>query len=229
MPALSFELPDGEVVRVHATMLLNAAFSWRRPLREVPDVQLITAGAPIPDSSPFLSVLPAYLAVQTDEVPALHEWTSGQAEWALVVAGPREQDLLLTVACAHADRLLIDHHPEWSRHSGPDVLGRRAWRLADVAARIDELTLAAWVNNGCGEPEIQRGNLAELLPPQYWVEQLRSRGLLRAGTVLLSGTIAMRPEVDPFANAWYVELGDPITGRAITCGYRVRLFSEPVW
>jgi hypothetical protein len=229
VPDLAFELPDGDVVRVTVTTLLNAAFSWRRPDNVVRhSVALRTAGDPIPHSSPFLYELPAHLAIQTEEVSAQHEWTSGEAEWALVVAGPREQDLLLTAACDHADRLTIAHHPGWDRRVGPDVLGRRAWRLAEVAARIDELTLAAWVNNGGGEPEIQRGTLAELLPPAYWVEQLRRRDLLHQGTVLLSGTIPARPGVDPFANAWHVELGDPTSGDVITCSYWVRHCREPV-
>jgi hypothetical protein len=227
---LAFDLPDGDVVRVTATRLLNAAFSARNPHDGAPRHAALTgAGAPMPDSSPFLYELPAHLAIQTDEVGAEHEWTSGEAEWALVVAGPSEQDLLLTAACDHADRLELAYHTKWGRRVGPDVLGRTAWRLCDVAARIDELTLAAWVNNGWGEPEIQRGTLAELLPPAYWVEQLRHRGLLREGTVLLSGTIPMRPEVDPFGNAWHVELRDPAVEAAITCGYRVRLGAEPVF
>ena len=36
-----------------------------------------------------------------------------------------------------------------------------------------------------------RRHLAQLLPPSYWVDKLAEAGLLRPGTVLLSGTIPM--------------------------------------
>ncbi|WP_435829045.1 DUF2848 domain-containing protein [Saccharopolyspora shandongensis] len=221
---LSFDV-NGEVVEVPVTALLNGGYAGRSQEDVAAHVaELAELGVPAPTKTPCLYPVAPYLAMQPDEVPVQHERTSGEAEWALVVAGPEERDVLLTVACDHTDRALEVHGVAWSKQAGPDVLGRKAWRLVDVADRIDELTLTAWAD---GEV-IQQGTLAELLTPQFWLDDLRERGLLKPGTVLLSGTIPMDAAVDQFAGSWRVELGDPKTGDVIACEYRVSRMPEPV-
>lgn len=76
-----------------------------------------------------------------------------------------EGELLLTAACDHTDRELEVHGVAWSKNASPDVLARRAWRLADVQERLDDLALRAWVTHDGRETLIQDGTLAELLTP----------------------------------------------------------------
>lgn len=216
---------NGEFVEVPVTTLLNGGYAGRSQEDVAAHVaELAELGVPAPTRTPCLYPVAPYLAMQPDEVPVQHGRTSGEAEWALIVAGPEERDILLTVACDHTDRQLEVHGVAWSKQAAPDVLGRKAWRLVEVADRLDELTLTAWA----GGEVIQRGTLAELLTPQFWLDDLRERGLLQPGTVLLSGTIPMDAAVDQFADSWRVELGDPKTGDVIACEYQVRSMPEPV-
>lgn len=219
----------GSTVEVEVVHLLNGGYAGRSQQDVAAHVaELAELGIPAPATTPCLYPVAPYLAMQVDEVPAQHGKTSGEAEWALVVAGPREQDVLLTVACDHTDRALEVHGVAWSKQAGPDVLGRQAWRLVDVADRIDSLTLTGWVGSGDRRVRIQHGTLADLLSPQYWLADLRERGLLVPGTVLLSGTIPMDSTVDQFADQWGVELADPATGAVISCEYRIRRLPDPV-
>jgi hypothetical protein len=48
------------------------------------------------------------------------------------------------------------------------------------------------------------------------------------GTVLLSGTVAMLPGVDQFADRWRVELADPRNGSTLELAYRVERMPEPI-
>ncbi|MFJ5262352.1 DUF2848 domain-containing protein [Streptomyces sp. NPDC088387] len=227
MAVLTFELPDGTTREVAVTQVLNAGYAGRSQDDVAAHVaELAELGVPAPSVTPALYPVAPYLAQQTEAVAAQHARTSGEAEWALVVAGDGE--LLLTAACDHTDRDLEVHGVAWSKNAGPDVLARRAWRLADVAPRIDELTLRAWVTHGDRETEIQDGTLAELLTPAYWVDVLRAREALVPGTVLISGTIPMAHDVDQFADAWRVELGDPATGDTIGLTYAVRALPTPI-
>ncbi len=223
-PPLRFDVA-GTAVEVPVTSLLNAGYAGRQQEDVAAHVaELAELGVPAPERTPCLYPVAPYLTMQADRVPVQHGRTSGEAEWALVVAGPDERDVLLTVACDHTDRELERHGVAWSKQAAPDVLGRQAWRLVDVADRLDELTLTAWA----GTRRVQRGTLGELLTPRFWLDELRRRDLRGAGTALLSGTIPMEPEVDPFADRWRVELGDPASGAVLSCEYEVERMPEPV-
>ncbi|MBF6440239.1 DUF2848 domain-containing protein [Nocardia cyriacigeorgica] len=229
MPPLTFDLPDGSRRTVDVRTLLNAGYAGRSQADVAAHIaELAELGVPGPTRIPCVYPIAPYLAMQTDEVPVQHERTSGEAEWALVVAGDGPGELLLTAACDHTDRQLEQHAVAWSKQAAPDVLARSAWPLDEVAGYIDELTLTGSVLVDRETEVIQQGTLAELLTPQYWVEELRRRGLLEVGTVLMSGTIPMRPDADQFSDGWRVELGDPRTGRSIELSYAVRRLPPPV-
>lgn len=226
MTFLTFELPDGSTQSVVVRDLLNAGYAGR----EQDEVQahikeLAELGVPGPSATPALYPVSPYLAQQTDEVAVQHGRTSGEAEWALIIT---DQDVLLTVACDHTDRQLEVHGVAWSKNAGPDVLGRKAFRLADVRDRLDRITLRAWVGSGDGETLIQDSTLKALLTPDYWLDVLAEKGLNRPGTVLISGTVAMIQGVDQFAHRWRVEMADPETGLALEAGYTVREMAEPM-
>ena len=228
MTPLVFDLPDGSTASVAVTRLLNAGYAGRAQEEVAAHVaELAELGVPAPSVTPALYPVSPYLAAQVDEVPAQHGRTSGEAEWALVVAGDAPEDLLLTVACDHTDRALEVHGVAWSKNAGLDVLGRGAWRLVDVEDHLDQIRLRAWVSHDDGgEQLIQDSPLAALLPPRYWLDEARE--LLVPGSVLLSGTVAMVPGVDQFAQRWRVELSDPITGATLELAYAVDRMPEPI-
>ena len=227
MAQLTFELPDGTTRDVDVVRVLNAGYAGRSQEDVAAHVaELAELGVPAPSVTPALYPISPYLAQQTDRVAAQHARTSGEAEWALIVAADGE--LLLTAACDHTDRDLEVHGVAWSKNAGPNVLARRAWLLGDVESRIDDLTLRAWVTHDGTETLIQDGTLAELLTPAYWTEVLRTRGHLTPGTVLISGTIPMTEGVDQFARQWRVELGDTVTGDTIRLAYSVEPMPQPI-
>jgi hypothetical protein len=215
------------------TTLLNAGYTGRAQDEVAKHVaELAELGVPAPSVTPALYPVSPYLAAQVDSVPAQHARTSGEAEWALVI-GEDPSDPLLTVACDHTDRALEVHGVAWSKNAGLDVLGAGAWRLAEVADHLDAIRLRAWVRHGggagaAGEELVQDSTLEALLPPKYWLDVLRERGWLVPGTVLLSGTVAMIPGVDQFAEGWRVELSDPVSGRTLRLGYTVDRLPEPI-
>lgn len=163
MAVLTFELPDGSARDVDVHRVLNAGYAGRSQDDVAAHVaELAELGVPAPATIPALYPVSPYLAQQTDRVAVQHGRTSGEAEWALVVAPDGE--LLLTAACDHTDRDLEVHGVAWSKNASPDVLARTAWRLTEVEDRLDSLTLRAWVGPAGAETAIQNGTLAELLP-----------------------------------------------------------------
>ncbi|MFD4698266.1 DUF2848 domain-containing protein [Streptomyces niveus] len=227
MALLTFQLPDGTTRSTEVVQVLNAGYAGRSQADVAAHVaELAELGVPAPSVTPTLYPVSPYLAQHTERVSVQHGRTSGEAEWALVVDS--EGELLLTAACDHTDRELEVHGVAWSKNASPDVLARRAWRLADVEERLDDLALRAWVTHDGRETLIQNGTLAELLTPGYWADVLRERGDLVPGTVLISGTIPMTEGVDQFADHWRVELSDPATGDVIDLAYDVVRMPAPI-
>jgi Protein of unknown function (DUF2848) len=226
MPQLTFTLPDGAVEQVGVTALYNAGYAGRKQDEVASHIaELAELGVPAPHTTPTLYPIAPYLAQQTDEVFVQHARTSGEAEWALIITA---HDVLLTVACDHTDRALEAHGVAWSKNAAPDVLGTRAWRLPQVADRLDAITLRAWVGHGDSVRLVQQGTLGDLLAPDYWLGVLAERGADKPGTVLISGTVSMLPDIDQFGDSWRVEMADPATGDTVECAYRVVPMPDPI-
>jgi hypothetical protein len=226
VPALTFALPDGSTESVEVHTLLNAGYAGRNQAEVAAHIaELADLGVPAPSTTPALYPISPYLAQQTDRVYVQHGRTSGEAEWAMIIT---DDDVLLTVACDHTDRDLEVHSVAWSKNAAPDVLGTHAWRLSEVADRLDDITLQAWVTHDGETRLIQQGKLGDLLAPQYWLDVLAERGEAKPGTVLISGTISMLHGVDQFAEAWKVEMADPSTGNTIAVEYQTERMPEPI-
>ncbi|RAV31895.1 DUF2848 domain-containing protein [Corynebacterium heidelbergense] len=223
-PRLTFQLPDGAEATVTVARLLNAGYAGqdqeevRAHIRELAEL-----GVPAPSTTPTLYPVPPYLAQQCSNVNVQHGKTSGEAEWALIIDDDGRE--LLTVACDHTDRSLEVHGVAWSKNASPDVLGRKAWLLSDIADHVGEVWLRAWV--GESDELIQEAPVNALLSPDYWLEVLQRRGERIPGTVLLSGTVVMKAGVDQFANRWKVALTSPKLG-TISHEYTVTTMATPI-
>jgi hypothetical protein len=111
----------------------------------------------------------------------------------------------------------------WPGASSPHLTSSvdLAWPLAEVADDLDAFTLRAWVSCNGSENLIQDGNLSQLLPPAYWLDQLAEHSLLRPHSALLGGTIPMIEGADQFGDGWRVEMTDP-HGQVSRLAYRVQ-------
>ena len=226
MTSLRLDVANHRSRTVDVNWVFNAGFAGRDTSQVKQHVDELTElGVPAPASVPTLYPLSRLLARQDRVVQVPHARTSGEAEWALVV-GLSPDDLMVVAACDHTDRDLEVHGVAWSKQSAPNLVGQLAWRWSDVADEFDSFTLRAWVTHDGSQHLISDGSPAELLSPAYWIERLGDAGLLRPGTLLLSGTIPMIDGVDQFAEGWRVELTDP-AGHTSRVAYRVDQLSQP--
>ncbi len=211
MATLTFEVVGHGPTQVQVNYALNGGYAGRDTAQVQAHVdELAELGVPGPETIPTMYPLSSRLAIQDDHVQVAHGQTSGEAEWALVVPADAASadDYLITAACDHTDRALEVHGVAWSKQSAPDFLGDVAWRWGDIKSDFDTFSLVGKVTHDGVEEVIQDGSPAQLLGVDYWVERLGEAGLLKPGTVFISGTIPMKPGVDQFADAWAVELSD---------------------
>ncbi len=217
MPQLTFALPDDESVTVEVNTLLNAGYAGRSQADVTAHItELAELVCPHPPASRASTRSPptwrcrpmrSTSSMSSPRARRNGRWWSPAPDPTICCSPQR-----VTTPIDASNNMGLPR----SKQAAPDVLAGRAWRLATIADRLDEFTLTGTVETETGIEVIQQGTLTELLSPLFWVEELRSRDLLKPGTVLMSGTIPMRPHVNQFSTGWGVELRDPVTSEAIS-------------
>lgn len=176
-------------------------------------------GVPAPTTIPIMFPLSTNLVTTGDRVQVLSGDSSGEVEYALLFQADRA---FVTVASDHTDRGFERYGVQASKQLYPDVLAPSVWPLEECRGHWDVLRLRCWATSGGERRLYQEATLAELLNANQWLELLERHRVPRSGLVFLSGT---PPTVGGllFADAYDLELEDPVLRRAIRHSYEVEV------
>jgi hypothetical protein len=211
----------GELVSVEVDQMVNAGYSGRDEEAVQAHIdELVEDGIAAPDTVPTTYELAPYtLLTDPDSVRVVGEDTSGEAEFALVLAGG---ETYVVAASDQTDRDLEREGIQLAKQIAPNVISRDAWRLSDVRDHWDDIELRAW-NTVDGERRLyQEDTLGSVLEPEEILDVVGGRyGRPLDGSVVLSGTVAtVGGELAP-GSAFEVELHDPVTDRTLSLAYDV--------
>jgi hypothetical protein len=182
-------------------------------------------GVPAPAIVPALYPLGAGGATTETRISVFGDQTFGEVEFALINSSA---GWLVTVASDHTDALVETVSVSRAKRTCPDVVADRAWRLADVADRFDELELVSECASAAGRPtvQVQRGFCGALLSPatlqELWTERLGRTP--PEGTLILSGTIGGEPPLG--MERWQMRLHDPSRSADLRLAYQVASLPE---
>ena len=187
--------------------------------------ELQKRGVPAPRVVPTLYPLPIDGATTESTITVFGDQTYGEVEYALLNS---PAGWLVTVASDHTDALVETASVSRAKRACLDVLAGRAWRLADVADRFDELELLSECVAGTDVEAsiVQQGRCGTLLEPATLLEILgeRLRQAPPEGTVILSGTIGGEPPCG--VERWSMRLRDPQGDAEIRLDYSVRSLAD---
>lgn len=180
--------------------------------------ELAEAGVTVPTVVPTFYSVPPSLLVQRDVITVIHGSTSGEAEIALVVDGPRTY---VTLASDHTDRVVETSDIGLSKAVCEKIMATEAWPLEDVLERWDLLELRSWRTEGGERTLYQDGLAASLLPPRELLAMIPfawrpERFVFLTGTLPAIGGIRS-------GEHFSAELRDPLSGRSISLEYCVRV------
>jgi 2-keto-4-pentenoate hydratase/2-oxohepta-3-ene-1,7-dioic acid hydratase in catechol pathway len=187
--------------------------------------ELAHMGVPAPTRVPIYFPLSTSLAVTDDQIQVLGPETSGEIEYALLVA-PGGQ-VYVTVASDHSDRAVERYGIQLSKQLCPDVLAPEAWPYEEVRKHWDRLVLRCWATKDGQRRLYQEAALAELISADDWRSRLDKEQLFKPGLAFLSGT---PPTVGGlvYGDAFAMELEDPVLGRSIRHQYTVEVLGPGV-
>lgn len=210
--------PTDRIVSVDR--LVNCGYTGRDETAVRSHIEELEAeGIPAPDRFPTVYAKPAHLLTTSAGIEVAGERTSGEAEFAIVVA---DDETLIAAGSDHTDRELERESIPLSKLVCPNVMGTEAWRLDDVIDHWDALELRSWTERDGERVRYQDASVDQIKPPTELVELVdgRTTGEL-ADMAVFSGSVATRTDELVCGDRFEVELYDPELDRRLTCEYDV--------
>ena len=206
-------------IAVPVDEVLLAGYTGRDRTRVLEHIhELEKLGVAPPPQVPMVYVVSPDLLSTAQTITVATERTSGEAEFYVVPSG---DDLFVGVGSDHTDREHEAVDVAASKRMCPKVLSRGVWRYGDVADHWDKIELASWATVGEERRLYQHGTLADFLPFEVLLDQVRGAGypdLHRR--VIFGGTLAV-PGGFVYAEHFASQLYDPVLDRKLTCAYAV--------
>ena len=129
-------------------------------------------GIPAPTHTPMIYECDPCLLVQKDRQFFIGSKTSGEAECVLIF---RDRSVFVGVGSDHTDRELEVSSVPKSKQVCPKPVSRELWDYAEVRDHWDSLQLLSWQRGAGEEYPYQNGGLAELIPAERVMDELRER------------------------------------------------------
>jgi hypothetical protein len=181
--------------------------------------ELEALGIARPKSTPIFYRVAASLLTTAPEIEVAGDSSSGEAE-AVVFA--LDDGLWVGVGSDHTDRKVETVGVTISKQMCAKPVAGTVWRFDDVADHWDRLVLRSHAIEGKKRRLYQEGPVARIRPPRELVGLYLGEGKrLKKGTAMFCGTLAVIGRIAP-ADAFEIELEDPVLRRRIRHRYRIR-------
>ncbi len=176
--------------------------------------ELEELGVKRPRSTPIFYRVAASLLTTADEIQVCGEASSGEVE---TVMFRLADGLWVGLGADHTDRKAETVGVSLSKQMCAKPVAPEVWRFDDVRPHWDKLVLRSWAWVGGQRQPYQEGTVATMRPPEDLIARY---GGLGAGAAMFGGTLAVKGGVRS-AEAFEMELEDPVLGRSIRHQYRI--------
>jgi hypothetical protein len=201
--------------------LVIAGWTGRDPVaRDSHIAELEALGIARPATTPIYYRAAARRLTTSDSIEVSGANSSGEVEFVLIGWQGR-----VFVGCGsdHTDRKVESYSITVSKQMCDKPMAPVLWPYEELAGHWDELRLRSWAIRGGNREPYQDGSVAAMLHPLALIERYTGGGnRLPDGTVMFGGTLPAIGGVKP-ADAFRIELEDPVLGRKLQHEYSIRV------
>ncbi len=176
--------------------------------------ELEALGVARPKTTPIFYRVAASLLTQDDEIQVSGPHSSGEVECVYVSLA---DGLWVGLGADHTDRKAETINVSLSKQMCAKPIGATLWRHDEVMPHWDRLVLRSFALVGGKRERYQEGTLAAMRPPSDLVVRY---GGLKPGSAMFGGTLPVHGGIRP-AEAFEMELEDPVLGRKMSHAYRI--------
>ncbi len=212
---------DGAIERrnVQVDQLVIAGWTGRdRAAVEKHIAELEALGVKRPATTPIFYRASAARLTIDDEIEALGDASSGEAEFILLQHAGR---LWVGAGSDHTDREVEKYGVSVSKQMCDKPMAAAFWPIVEVAPHWERLMLRSYIADKGKRALYQEGAVTAMLDPLALIKEFAGKAGLKDGTLMFCGTLAARGGVRP-SDVFEFELEDPELKRKIVHRYRVR-------
>jgi hypothetical protein len=176
--------------------------------------ELEALGVARPKTTPIFYRVAAALLTQADEIQVSGPHSSGEVE---CVYFALDDGLWVGLGSDHTDRKAEAVGVSLSKQMCAKPVAGTLWRHDEVAPHWDRLILRSFIHIGGRRQPYQEGPMSAMRTPGDLIARY---GGLKPGTAMFGGTLAAHGGVRP-AEAFEMELEDPVLGRKMAHAYRI--------
>jgi len=184
--------------------------------------ELEAIGVKRPKSTPIFYRVAASLLTTNGTIESLGENSSGEAECVVYVL---DDKIWLGLGSDHTDRKAETVGVSLSKQMCAKPVSREIWAYDEVAPHWDKLILRSYVAVNGKRRIYQEGPVATMRPIDELIRMYTGNKPLPNGTAMFCGTLAVHGGI-AMADAFDMELEDPVLGRKITHSYTIETLPD---
>lgn len=182
----------------------------------------VELGVPAPKKIPTIFQCSNMLLTQEQSFHVVGDRTCGECEYVIVLNGG---SVYIGVGSDHTDRALESASVPKAKQVCPKPIGSELWDYEEIKGHFDDIIIRSWQQIEGKEVLYQDGKLADILPVETILSELRSRVGDIGNAVIFSGTVPAL-EGFKFGSVFSAKMIDEKLGRTLTCRYELKIIGE---
>jgi hypothetical protein len=162
------------------------------------------------------------LLTQADSIKFLGEKTCGEAEYIIVLD---KGNVYIGIGSDHTDRELERDSVPKAKQVCPKPIGKELWVYEEVKDHWDEIKVVSYQQVDGKEVPYQDGTLADILPVEKILEELKERVGDIEQSIIFSGTVPLLGDF-VYGDRFKCMLVDEVLDRKLTLVYNVKIIDE---
>jgi len=179
-------------------------------------------GVPAPKKIPTIFECSHELLTQENSVKFVGNMTSGEVEYIIVVADGK---IYIGLGSDHTDRELESISVPKAKQVCPKPIGTEVWDYDDVKDHWEQIKLISYQTINGKEELYQDGTLADILPVEKIVSELRERAGDIQNTVIYSGTVPLLKGFK-YGENFKCMMVDEVLNRTLTLNYNINVIED---
>lgn len=184
--------------------------------------ELKKEGVPVPEEVPTLYPVAPYLVTTDDTLEVVDEYTSGEAEFVLLLKG---KEMYVGAGSDHTDRKLEATSILKSKQICLNVLSTVVWPYDEIKEVWDDLILRGWTEKDGQRILYQEAKLSSIMSIEDMLSFIsrKTNDQEMDNLVIYSGTIPLLGGETIYGNSFEVELHNPQAHDSLWCKYEVKI------